>query len=268
MSFNSIIFILFFLPILLGLHYLCKEKYRNSLLLIASIIFYIWAGINPIFIILIVLSVNYLLGFLINKNKFNNLFLLTLGLMLNIGVLLYYKYYNFFIDNINILFKQEYSTLNLIVPLGLSYITFQQITYIVDIYRKKVSFDKNFINYALYVLFFPKIIAGPITKYADIKEQFIHREYSSQLFSDGIYRFSIGLGKKIIIASTLQNLVDKIFAVNPDNIRTPILWLGIISYALQIYFDFSGYTDMAIGLEICFPSNFLKTLIDHILQLV
>lgn len=151
-------------------------------------------------------------------------------------------------------FNSSVISLSLLIPLGLSYITFQQISYIADIYRDSET-NINFLDYCLYILFFPKIISGPIIQFKDVKSNFKFRKYTDDSMNDGIYRFATGLGKKIIIASTLQNVVDKIFALDPNTLPMSLAWLGIIAYTLQIYFDFSGYTDMAIGIAKMFCFN-------------
>lgn len=264
MSFNSLIFILFFLPIILLIYYVVKNKYRNLVLLLGSIIFYSFASTKALAIIFISILINYFIGIIISKNKYKK-HILFIGVSFNILVLIYYKYTNFFISLFNKFFGQALNTslspLNLLIPLGLSYITFQQISYIVDIYRN--SDDRvTFLDYCLYILFFPKIISGPITQFKDIRSSLKQRKYTDDSMNDGIYRFSIGLGKKIIIASTLQSVADKIFALDPNTLPLSIAWLGMITYTMQIYFDFSGYTDMAIGIAkmFCFnlPENFNK----------
>lgn len=264
MSFNSLIFILFFLPITLLIYYVVKDKYRNLVLLLGSIIFYSFASTKALGIIFLCISINYFIGITISKNNYKK-HILFIGVSFNILVLIYYKYTNFFISSFNRFLGQtlnsSFSTLNLLIPLGLSYITFQQISYIVDIYRNN-SNTISFLDYCLYILFFPKIISGPITQFKDIRSNLKFKKYNDDSMNDGIYRFSIGLGKKIIIASALQNVADKIFALDPNTLPLSIAWLGMITYTMQIYFDFSGYTDMAIGIAKMFsfnlPENFNK----------
>ena len=264
MSFNSLIFILFFLPLILFLYYIIKDKYKNLVLLLGSIVFYSFSSTKTLLIIFISILVNYFIGITINKSKYKK-HILFIGVLFNILILIYYKYVNFFVSSFNNFLGQyiniKFSPLSLLIPLGLSYITFQQISYIVDIYRDSET-NINFLDYCLYILFFPKIISGPIIQFKDVKSNFKFREYTDDSMNDGIYRFAIGLGKKIIIASTLQNVVDKIFALDPNTLPMSLAWLGIIAYTMQIYFDFSGYTDMAIGIAemFCFnlPENFNK----------
>ncbi|MBB6713513.1 MBOAT family O-acyltransferase [Clostridium gasigenes] len=262
MSFDSLIFILYFLPLTLFMYYISKAKYRNLILLITSIFFYIWGASQTIVIIFISIVFNYSFGYLLDKFEKHKKTILYLGISFNIIILIYYKYTNFFIMNYNKVTDSNHELLKLLIPLGISYITFQQISYIVDIYRKTVIFENNFINYSLYVIFFPKIIAGPITKYSLINENIKHREYNDNLFKEGIFRFSLGLGKKVLISNVLSIVANKIFAIDPHLLGFNISLLGMITYTLQIYFDFSGYTDMAIGIAKMFsinlPENFDK----------
>ncbi|MBU3193121.1 MBOAT family O-acyltransferase [Clostridium algidicarnis] len=262
MAFDSLIFILYFLPLTLFMYYISNVRYKNLILLIASIFFYIWGSSKTVVIIFISIIINYFLGYLLHKLQKNRRAILYLGVSFNVIILIYYKYMNFFIGNFNRLIGSNHSLLKLMIPLGISYITFQQISYIVDIYRDKEAFENNFINYALYAIFFPKIIAGPITKYSLIKEDIKKREYNDELFKEGIYRFSLGLSKKVLISNTLALVSNKIFAIDPQLLGFNISFLGMITYTLQIYFDFSGYTDMAIGIAKMFsinlPENFDK----------
>ena len=267
MSFNSIIFIFLFLPIALILYYLVKKELRNGVLLLSSIIFFIWTGLDTIFIVLIISLLNFIYSYFMSKHtettrrsKRKKQILLSVALLTNISALIFYKYTNFFLENLSAINLTENSTLKIIVPLGISYITFQQISYIYDIYSGKIDFENKLSNYLLYIMFFPKIVAGPITKYSEFLPQLKERNFSNEIFNTGIQKFSLGLGKKVIIASTLQTFVDEVFLINPETINRPILWLAMLSYTLQIYFDFSGYTDMALGLGNMFgfelPENF------------
>ena len=255
MSFNSLIFIFLFLPISLFLYNILNDKLKFKLLIFLSIIFYSYSSLNTLILILFSISINYIFSYYITKTQFKKQ-LLILGVFLNLTFLFYYKYSMFFANTI--LGKDFY--FDLIVPLGLSYISFQQISYIVDIYKNKFTLPKISI-YTLYILFFPKLIAGPISNFDDFQSN----EYKSStldLLESGAYRFSIGLGKKVIIASTLQNFVDIIYLQNPNSIPSSYIWLAMITYSLQIYFDFSGYTDMALGIaqmfSISLPENFNK----------
>lgn len=264
MSFNSLIFILFFLPITLLIYYISNDKYKNFILLLSSIVFYSFASTKALSIIFICILINYFIGFILIRNRYKK-FILFIGVSFNILVLGYYKYTNFFISSFSSFFGQtlntNFTTIDLLVPLGLSYITFQQVSYIVDIYKNPKD-SVTFLDYCLYILFFPKIISGPITQFKDIKSSLEFRKYTDDSMNDGIYRFAIGLSKKIIIASTLQSVADKIFTLDVSSLSSSIAWLGMITYTMQIYFDFSGYTDMAIGIAKMFsfnlPENFNK----------
>ena len=263
MSFNSLIFALFFLPITLLFYHISKKKYKNTILLLASILFYLWGSSKAILIVFVSILINYILAIIMEKFPKHKKQVLFLTIATNILILIYYKYTNFFIGILN----KNFTPLKILVPLGISYITFQQISYVVDVYREKSKVQKNFINFALYILFFPKIIAGPITQYNQIDKQLTDRKLNLDQFEEGIYRFCIGLGKKIIIASTIQKVVDEIFKIAPHNLGLEMAWLGMLAYTLQIYFDFSGYTDMAIGIAKMFsfnlPENFDKPYTSH-----
>lgn len=254
MSFNSIIFILLFLPLSLLFYNLIREKYRNIVLLLLSTIFYLWGSPNTFKIILVSIIVNYILAIILDKVSSNNKkkALMAFAVIINLLLLFRYKYTNFSIDFINRILNdfttRQLKEIKLLVPLGISYITFQQISYIVDIYKGKEKPLKNIFHFGLYILFFPKLLAGPIVKYRDLGPQILKREHSVDKFSEGIYRFSIGLGKKVILSTALEQVANKIFETAPAELGTRYAWLGMILYTLQIYYDFSGYTDMALGI--------------------
>lgn len=265
MLFSSPIFIFVFLPIVLFLIGIGRKSLHNTILLIASLVFYSWGSLaqTPIFLFSIVL--NYFFGIAINNRAGNQAKItLVLAVAVNLLILGYYKYFNFFIENINILgpytgFKHiEHAKVTL--PIGISFFTFHALSYVIDVYRKKVSVQKNLLDLALYISFFPQLIAGPIVRYYDVATQFTNRVMSLEKASFGIQRFVFGLSKKVIIANTLAYTADKIFDLPPGEISIGLSWLGIISYTMQIYFDFSGYSDMAIGLAkifgFDFPENF------------
>lgn len=237
MLFPSPIFLFFFLPAVLFLYFLVPKKLSNLTLLLISLIFYTWGEGKFIVVILISIIVNYFLGILIEKR---NRVILTAGIIFNLSLLLFFKYRYFHF------------------PLGISFFTFYALSYIVDVYRGNIDSQKNPINLALYISFFPKVINGPIVQYRDIALQFKKREITIETFSAGIKRFIIGLGKKILIANTLAPVADQIFAIPVDKLSTSLAWLGILCFSLQIYFDFSGYSDMAIGLGKMFGFTFLE----------
>ncbi len=210
---------------------------------------------------------NYIFGILINNaqntaSSNKPLIMVSLGIMVNIAILVSFKYANFIADNINVLLSHfqlasiDISPIHL--PLGISFFTFQAISYIVDIYRKEVLSQKNIFNLALYISLFPQLIAGPIIRYHDINLQITNRSHSIELLASGIKKFICGLAKKMLIANSLGEVADNIFSLNNNDLTTPIAWLGVLCYTLQIYFDFSGYSDMAIGLGRMFGFRFLE----------
>lgn len=264
MVFSSLVFLFIFLPITLLLYYIIEQKFRNGLLLIASIVFFAWGGVSYTVILFISIISNYFLGLLISKyleSRASKIYL-TLGVIVNIGILVVFKYANFFIENINnLLVNFEIAPIdhnNIVLPIGISFYTFQALSYIVDVYRRETDVQKSVTKLALYISLFPQLIAGPIVRYHDINIQLSSREVNFDKFSRGIERFIIGLGKKVLIANTLAAVVDAIFAVDPGNMALATAWFGIVLYALQIYFDFSGYSDMAIGLARMFGFDLLE----------
>ena len=252
MVFSSITFLVYFLPVFLLLYHLAPHKYKNAVILFASIYFYSWGGPRFIFVILGTTFVDY---FLVNamheqkssgaKKKF-----LVLSLCLNLGLLFYFKYCNFFIDNINSLFGSDIRWLRIALPIGISFYTFESLTYVVDVYRGIHKPLKNFWHYQTYILLFPKLIAGPIVRYHDIADQITNREknYTPDVKLSGFLIFCLGLGKKAILANTLGMQADAVFKLAPEELDTAAAWVGALAYTFQIYFDFSGYSDMAIGL--------------------
>ena len=260
MLFCSYVFILVFLPLLLFLYYIIKNrKYRNILLLIFSLIFYAWGEPKYILLLLISIVINYFIAIMlerINKNKK----VLVIGVLVNILSIVIFKYLDFGILTINGLFDTNIKKFNLTIPIGISFYTFQSISYIIDVYRKKVKAEHNILNLGLYISLFPQLVAGPIVKYKDIYNDIIDRKETIDKFYNGIRRFMIGFAKKSIIANNMAVVCDTIYSQNVGNISMPTLWLAAISFTLQIYYDFSGYSDMAIGLGKMFgfniPENF------------
>ncbi|GAA0109814.1 MULTISPECIES: MBOAT family protein [Clostridium] len=264
MLFSSSVFIFIFLPLVLFLYYISGKKIRNYILLLASLIFYAWGGVNYLKILMVSILINYIFGLLIDKTVDRShlrKFILILGIILNLALLFYYKYYDFFIENINNILNMNLELKRIVLPIGISFFTFQGMSYIIDIYRNDGKVNKNIFSVALYISFFPQLVAGPIIKYKIIDEQIRVRKESIDYFSYGINRFVIGLGKKIIISDMLGAISDNIFLLaNSSGIDMITAWIGAIGYTLQIYFDFSGYSDMAIGLGhlfgFKFPENF------------
>ncbi|MDB1934354.1 MAG: MBOAT family protein [Clostridium sp.] len=264
MLFSSSVFIFIFLPLVLFLYYISGKKIRNYILLLASLIFYAWGGVNYLKILMVSILINYIFGLLIDKTVDRShlrKFILILGIILNLALLFYYKYYDFFIENINNILNMNLELKRIVLPIGISFFTFQGMSYIIDIYRNDGKVNKNIFSVALYISFFPQLVAGPIIKYKTIDEQIRVRKESIDYFSYGINRFVIGLGKKIIISDMLGAISNNIFLLaNSSGIDMITAWIGAICYTLQIYFDFSGYSDMAIGLGhlfgFKFPENF------------
>ncbi|MCU6797655.1 MBOAT family protein [Paenibacillus sp. WQ 127069] len=265
MVFSSIIFIFGFLPIVLLLYYVCNKEYRNIYLAIVSFLFYSFGGPKYLIIMCISILINYSLSLLINyitnvkeELKRNRRLVLFLIVFLNLLLLFYFKYFDFTLHTINGIFNTSIPIKNIILPIGISFYTFQGLSYSLDVYMGKIKVQKNIINLAINFSFFPHLIAGPIVRFKDVNDQIYHRECTSDKFVEGIHRFIIGLAKKVIIADNMAYVTDQIFGLEPSNLTAPIAWLGIICYTLQIYFDFSGYSDMAIGLGKMFGFEFLE----------
>ena len=259
--FSSEIFIFIFLPFTLLFYYLFPNKFRNYILLLASILFYAWGGLNYVFILLTSILINYLFGIFISKYKENTSIkklILSIGIVLNLILLFYFKYYDFTINNLNLIFRTNIPLKEIVLPIGISFFTFQGMSYIIDIYRGAATVNKNIFSVSLYISLFPQLVAGPIVKYKDIDNQIRKRKETLKDFSYGIERFIIGLAKKVIIADVLASIVLSIIPNSNNIIDTPTDWLGIICYTLQIYFDFSGYSDMAIGLGYMFGFKFME----------
>ena len=248
MLFSSITFLYYFLPLVILAYYITPKKYRNVTLLVSSLIFYFYGELNPVLVLACVL--NYFLGLIIGKSGNNKKKILILGIVLNFAVLGYYKYSNFFIENFNNLLNINIKYLSIILPLGISFFTFQNVSYLIDVYRSDVAAQKNIINYGMYITFFPQLIAGPIVRYKDINEEVENRTESFDNFAQGVRRFIIGLSKKVLIANVIGEMCSVLGTVATKSVVTYIL--QAIGYTLQIYFDFSGYSDMAIGLGLFF----------------
>ncbi len=256
MLFSSMTFIYFFLPIVCVLYFLINKKYRNFLLLIASMIFYLWGEPRYFAIMLITILINYFGAVLISVRRTKlNLFLIIL---LNLSFLIYFKYFNFLIESINLLFHSNIDFIKAIMPIGISFYTFQAMSYIIDVYRGEVKPQRDIYKLSLYICLFPQLIAGPIIKYHDIENQIDYRQESFDKVCIGLKRFIIGLSKKVLIANVAGEVVEKIFSQNPADVTMPISWLGAVCYSFQIFFDFSGYSDMAIGLGLIFGFEFCE----------
>ncbi len=266
MLFNSPVFLFIFLPVVLLFVFIKNLKLQNSLLVFFSLLFYAWGGVSYTLVLLISIIINYIAGLLIDTNVENNKkkFWLILAIILNLGLLGYFKYINFFVDNLNLLFSNNgwhhLKNSKISLPIGISFYTFHGISYVVDIYRQKAKAQKNILNLGLYFMFFPQLIAGPIVRYHNIEKQLFIRQINLLKIYSGVERFVYGLAKKTLIANTFALIADEVFKMSIDKIDFYFAWLGAISYTIQIYFDFSGYSDMAIGLALIFgftfPENF------------
>ncbi len=254
MVFSSITFIYYFLPVVLLLYFIVPKKYKNIILLFSSIVFYIYGDISYLLVLVFSCISNYILGLLIDKYRKHSKIIVGIAIGVNLIILIYFKYTNFLINNINLLLNIKFSYLNIVLPLGISFYTFQNLSYVIDVYRKEVTVNKNFINYATYIFLFPQLIAGPIVRYKDISKQLIKRECSFSLFSSGVIKFIIGLSKKVLLANALGEGINSLY--NISNFSYVTYLLIALFYTLQIYFDFSGYSDMAIGLGRMFGFKF------------
>ncbi len=254
MLFSSISFLYYFLPVVLLFYFIVPKKYKNLILFIFSMFFYFYGEPKYIFLMLIEILVAYVGAILIDKYKSKTIF--TIVLTIHIGLLGIFKYTDFFIQNINNLFKTNISLLRIALPIGISFHTFQIISYIIDVYNGKVKVQKSFLKLATYISLFPQLIAGPIVRYETIEKELDNRSHSFNDFAIGARRFTIGLAKKVLIANILGELCTK-FALESGQ-SVVFYWINAISYMLQIYFDFSAYSDMAIGLGRIFGFHFLE----------
>ena len=264
MVFSSITFLFFFLPAVLLLYWLSGKAARNILLLVASLFFYSWGEGVYVLLMLASITINFSGGLLIagSRSAAFSRFFLILSVSLNILILGFFKYANFIADNLNLLLSFldvpaiELEPVRL--PIGISFFTFQALSYIIDVYRKKVPPQRNVINLALYISLFPQLIAGPIVRYNTIADEIENRSTTISGLTAGIQRFLFGLSKKILLANPLAAIADKLFMLPEAELTLPLAWLGALCYTLQIYFDFSGYSDMAIGLGRMFGFHFLE----------
>ncbi len=256
MVFSSLTFLLFFLPLVIVFYYIFRnEKYRNGVLLLFSLVFYAWGEPKWILVMLLTVGINYLCGIVLSRCDKGRLFWVILGAGLSLLCLFYFKYSGFVVDNLEKLLGFDCGFVAPVLPIGISFYTFQVLTYTVDVYRGKVEVQKNFFKLLLYVSFFPQLIAGPIVNYKDIEKSLGKRQVTMEDFYQGFMRFVIGLAKKILIANTCGELTEKL---GGGEFSVAGAWLLAVAYALQIYFDFSGYSDMAIGIGRMFGFHFLE----------
>ncbi len=265
MVFSSPIFLFYFLPTLIALYFITPRAAKNVLLLAASLLFYAWGEGFYVLLMLFSIALNYIAGLFIERSSHGSQtakLAIGVGVALNLGILVSFKYANFLVDNINVVLSflslAEWNLQPVHLPLGISFFTFQAISYLIDIYRREITAQQNPLNLGLYIALFPQLIAGPIVRYQSIAKEIAQRQVSSSLFISGAERFVLGLSKKMLIANPLGAVVDVIFSAPIETIPTHIAWFGILLYALQIFFDFSGYSDMAIGLGRMFGFRFLE----------
>lgn len=263
MLFSSITFLYAFLPVTLLLYFAAPRKFKNFILLILSLIFYGWG--EPKYIIVMVASiiVGYIFGLLTAKfrkdGKMNKAKLaVILSVAVDLGILIFFKYTNFFISNFSRITGIEAKLLDIALPLGISFYTFQILSYTIDVYRGEVEPQRNLIDLAAYITLFPQLIAGPIVRYQTIEKQLRERKETTELFASGVLRFTAGLGKKVLIANTVGEIYETLMAVPDSESSVVIYWLASFAFSFQIYFDFSGYSDMAIGLGRMFGFEFLE----------
>lgn len=267
MLFSSTFFLLYFLPVFLSVYFLIPARFKNYFILFASVLFYAWGAPKFVWILSAAVVFDFFIAKLINKNEGKKRkIILFAGVAVNVGMLLYFKYFNFFIDNINVFLNyagiKQVAFTRVVLPIGISFFVFHELSYIIDVYRRVKPPMKNIADYGLYIFLFPQLIAGPIIRFNEIADQIQNRNYQDNIDNRilGLLRFTIGLAKKVLIANVLGGEADRIFHSPFEQLNSTSAWVGILCYSFQIYFDFSGYSDMAIGLArtmgFIFPENF------------
>lgn len=263
MVFSSMVFLFAFLPIVMLLYYAAPMKLRNIILAVSGVFFYAWGEPVYVLMMLLTIAVDFFCGLLLSRydgNKKARLAVLVLTIILNLGFFVVFKYSSFIITNINDWFNLNINDPKLPLPIGISFYTFQAMSYVIDLYRKEIAVQKNIINFTGYVTMFPQLIAGPIVRYSDIEHEINHREITLTKMSDGVSIFLKGLAKKVLLANNIGMIWTSIKALDYATLPTLTAWIGILAFTFQIYYDFSGYSDMAIGLGKMlgfeFPPNF------------
>ena len=263
MVFSSTIFLCVYLPLVLLGYYICPKKGRNLFLLIVSLVFYAWGEPKYVFLMIFSILVNYIFGRLMDKNRGRQKrmkLLLVLSVVIDLGLLSVFKYTDFIITNVNAIFGSSFDLLNIALPIGISFYTFQAMSYTIDVYRNDVRVQKNLIDFGMYITMFPQLIAGPIVRYADVQDQLADRSVTTADFSEGVMRFVVGLGKKVLLANQLGGLWRDVTTIGFESLSTPLAWMAAFAYSFQLYFDFWGYSLMAIGigrmLGFHIPENF------------
>lgn len=261
MVFSSLVFLFVFLPITLLFYFIVPRKYRNFILLIVSLIFYAWG--EPVYIVLMLFStvIDFINGLLVEKyadqpKKAKKV--VIFAVIVNLSLLTFFKYSGFIVSNVNALIGTTFTVPDIALPIGISFYTFQTMSYTIDVFRKDAPAQKNIINLGAYVTMFPQLIAGPIVRYQTVAEQLNHRKETQSLFASGVERFVIGLGKKVLLANNIGLLWSQVSSMAISELTVMTSWLGVIAFGLQIYFDFSGYSDMAIGLGRMFGFELLE----------
>ena len=267
MLFSSMTFVFIYLPVVLAIYFAVRPAMRNGVLLLASLFFYAWGEPRHLAIMLLTIGVNYVGARLIAAGGRWKGLLLALTVSCDLWFLGYFKYFNFFAENLNALFSANVDFVHVIMPIGISFYTFQAISYVIDVYRGETPPQRDIWRLALYIALFPQLVAGPIVKYHDIAGQIEHRTTSYDNFLYGVKRFVVGLAKKVLIANTIGNVCTQITSQPSDELSAFTAWTGLVSFAFQVYYDFSGYSDMAIGLGAIFgfriPENFNYPLISR-----
>lgn len=260
MLFTSIVFVFFFLPLVLLTYYSTKNNVlRNTILTVFSLFFYAWGEPINVILMLVSITMNWIFALLVtNKNRKSAKIFLVFSIIANMSLLFYFKYANFTLTAFQSVLGFENSYSKIVLPIGISFFTFQAMSYVIDVYNEKGCVQKNIMNVALYISFFPQLIAGPIVKYSTIASQINSRKINCDMFYEGILRFLEGFNKKVLLSNVFAIIADKAFNYPLDNLSMPFAWLGAISYTLQIFYDFSGYSDMAIGLGKMFGFTFLE----------
>ena len=263
MVFSSLLFLFIYLPIFLATYFIVPKKFRNAIIFVFSLLFYAWG--EPIYVGIMIFStvLDFTIGLIIDKYREHRSvpkIALLISVLVNLGMLGFFKYSGFFMDNINNLFDINMNVLRVALPIGISFYTFQTMSYTIDLYRGKIGVQKNIISFGAYVSMFPQLIAGPVVAYSHVEKEINDRTETIDKFAYGISRFIEGLGKKVLIANSIGLLWDTIKNMPENEVSVVIYWVGMIAFGLQLYFDFSGYSDMAVGLGsmmgFTFPENF------------
>lgn len=262
MVFSSATFLFLFLPlVLIGNRMMRTIRQKNIFLMGASVVFYAWGGAQYALLVLFSTFVNYLVGLFLGRSKMPKKPALVIGVAFNLAILCFFKYFNFFVDNLNaiagVLGLPPIHAPLIPLPVGISFFTFQIMSYIIDVYRGKVEYQKSYVNLTLYILLFPQLIAGPIVRYIDVEREIQQRDVSIAQFAKGVERFIVGLAKKVLIANGTGEIAAYVFD-DFHNLSFAMSWIAVVCYAIQIYFDFSAYSDMAIGLGKMFGFHFLE----------